>query len=167
MKKMSYRRLLRGLKRLRTSRQGSAAIELGLLLPVIAGMVVPLADLGMGAYAKMQLQGAVQAGAGIALTNGFNPSTISSLVQADGATLSNLVVTTPIQQCGCATASNTVVYSTTQTPPACNPPCPTGGTGMVGVYVTVSATATYTPMFKYPGLPNTVNLSAQSVVRIQ
>src|SRR5579863_536415 len=104
MQKMSFSsRLWRVLKSFAPSRGGSAAIELGLLLPMIAGMVVPLADLGMGAYAEMQLQNAVQAGAGNALTNGFNPNTITSIVQTNAASLSGLNVTpAPKQQCGCA-----------------------------------------------------------------
>jgi len=53
-------------------RKATSAIELALVLPLIAGMIVPLTDLGMGAYTKMQVQNAAQAGADYALkTGGF------------------------------------------------------------------------------------------------
>jgi Flp pilus assembly protein TadG len=162
----SIRQLLRP-RGLGKSRAGSVAVELGLLLPMLAGMVIPLVDLGMGAYAKMQLQNAVQAGAGFALINGFNPSNITAVVNTNGASLSALAVAPPTQRCGCATTGDTVVYSGAQSPPTCGSTCPNSGIGKVGVYVTVSATANYTPLFNYPGLSNPVNLSAQSIVRIQ
>ncbi len=160
-------KLWRTLKRLAASNKGSTAVELGLILPIIAGMMVPLVDLGMGAYAEMQLQSAVQAGAGNALTSGFNPTAIAAIVQANGTSLSNLQVTpAPTQQCGCVTTSNTIDYSTTQYPPYCSS-CPNAADpSKVGVYVTVNATATYTPLFSYPGIGSSVALSAQSVVRI-
>lgn len=161
------KQLIPALKRLAPSCEGSALVELGLLLPMLAGMIVPLTDLGMGAYAQMQLQNAVQAGAETALASGFNPTKITTSVTANGASLSSLVVATPTQRCGCSTSSGTIVFSTTQSPPGCYPPCPSGGVGNTGTYVTVSATAQYTPLFNYPGISNPVNLSGISVIRIQ
>jgi len=172
---ISLKRLRERLKGVAQSREGSALVELGILLPIIAGMAVPLVDLGMGAYSQMQLQNAVQAGAGTALTQGFNPNTITASVNANvtaagsatPGSMSGLTIAPPTQQCGCVTSSDTIVFSTTQSPPTCNPPCPTGGIGTTGTYATVSATATYTPLFPYPVIGNSVNLSAQAIVRIQ
>lgn len=167
----SLKRLLQKLQRLTHSSDGSAILELGLLLPIFAGMIVPVVDLGMGAYNQMQLQNAVQAAAGTALTSGFNPGTITAVVNANGASLASLTIAPPTQQCGCAKTDGTIVFSSTQSPPSCNPPCPTGGVGIMGTYVTVSATAKYTPIFNYPMLPTDSNgaltLSSQSVLRIQ
>jgi Flp pilus assembly protein TadG len=172
---ISLKRLREQLKRLTQSRDGAAIVELAILLPVIAGMVIPLVDLGMGAYSEMQLQNAVQAAAGTALTQGFNASTINASVNANvtaaasstPGSLSALTIATPTQQCGCVTSTNTIVFSNNQIPPNCNPPCPTGGIGVTGTYATVSATATYTPLFPYPYIGSSVGLSAQAVVRIQ
>ena len=158
---------LEKLKQLAHSRDGVALVELGLILPLFAGMIIPLTDVGMGVYNQMQLESAVQAGAGTALTNGYNPNTITASVNTNGASLSTLTITTMSQQCGCATSSDTVVFSSTESPPACIPPCPAGGVGVMGTYVTVAATAKYTPLFSYPYIPNPLTLSAQSVIRIQ
>jgi len=165
----------RTFKRAMRSRDGSTAVELGFFIPLLAGMLLPLVDLGMGAYNQMQLQSAVQAAAGSALMNGFNATNIQAVVNANGGSLSHLTVATPTQQCGCSTTSNTVDYSTTQTPPSCSA-CPHGETSKPGVYVTVSATSTYTPLFTSPVvlplfdlnvISGAVSLSAQSTVRIQ
>jgi Flp pilus assembly protein TadG len=166
-KMLSPKGLLQKLQRLARSSEGSAIIELGFILPIVAGMIVPVVDLGMGAYNQMQLQNAVQAGAGTALTNGFNPNTITTVINANGASLAGLTIAPPTQKCGCAKTDGTIVFSTTQSPPTCNPPCPTGGVGNMGTYITVSATANYVPLLTYPVIGNSVTLSAQSVVRIQ
>jgi len=158
---------LQKLTGLARSREGAVLVELGLLLPIFAGMIIPLADLGMGAYNQMQLETAVQAGANSALTNGYNPNTITTTVDANGASLSSLTITTMSQQCGCAKSDGTIVYSSTESPPSCNPPCPAGGVGVIGTYVTVAATAQFNSLFTYPGIPNPLTLSAQSIIRIQ
>src|SRR5579862_9157570 len=111
---------LQKLTGLARSREGAVLVELGLLLPIFAGMIIPLADLGMGAYNQMQLETAVQAGANSALTNGYNPNTITTTVDANGASLSSLTITTMSQQCGCAKSDGTIVYSSTESPPSCN-----------------------------------------------
>ena len=72
----SWRKLLR-------RRDGTSAIELALILPVIAAMIVPLADLGMAAFTKMEVQNAAQAGADYALKNAsgtFNATNIGTAV---------------------------------------------------------------------------------------
>ena len=42
---------------------GVAAVEFGIIVPILVLMVVATADIGMGFYRKMQVEGAAQAGA--------------------------------------------------------------------------------------------------------
>jgi len=152
----SWRKLLR-------RRDGTSAIELALILPVIAAMIVPLADLGMAAFTKMEVQNAAQAGADYALKNAsgtFNATNIGTAVTSATA-LSGLTATpTPSESCACV--SGTTITDTTA------PPCSTGcASGTEGIYVTVGAQASYTPLFPYPTIPGAITFNATSQVRIK
>ena len=154
---------IRFLRALRRDRNGTSAIELALVLPLIAGMIVPLADLGMGAYTKMQVQNAAQAGADYALLNAastFDAGTIGTAVTS-ATSLSGLTADpAPTESCACV--SGTTITDTTA------PPCSTGcASGTEGIYVTVNAQAAYTPLFPYPTIPSTVTFTGTSQVRIK
>ncbi len=156
----------RGFRRLRSfwrNREGTSAIELALTLPVIAAMIVPLTDLGMGAYTKMQVVNAAQAGAEYAAAKGasnYNATNISTAVTS-ATGLSGITATpAPAESCGCV--SGTTISNLGA------PPCSTScASGTDGTFVTVSAQANYTPLFPYPGIASPVTLTATSVVRIQ
>jgi Flp pilus assembly protein TadG len=166
---MRFRNLLNSPKRthrLRAfwkERKATSAIELALILPVIAAMIVPLTDLGMAAYTKMEVQNAAQAGADYALKNaqaGFDATNIGNAVTS--ATALSGVSADPAPSQSCACVSGTTITDTT------TPPCSTGcASGNEGVYVTVNAQASYTPLFPYPTIPSAITFNATSTVRIQ
>ena len=161
---ISLRRSASLLKRLAATSRGVAAVELGLLLPLVTGLIVPLVDLGMGAYTQMQLVDAAQAGADYAARTaayGFVASNVQSA--ATGATVLTGVTATASQVCGCV--SGTTISTFAGTTPPCAQTCGSGGPGL---FVTVSTNANYTPLFPYPVLTTNgyVTLAAQAVVRI-
>ncbi len=134
------------------------AIEMAVIAPVLALLMVGIADYGGGIYSKMQVQHAVQAGADFAMRNGFSAEAISAAVTS-ATPLPGLAATpAPAQSCGCPNGT-TIVAAT------CGAPCGAGGNA--GVYVTVSATATHTTLLPYPGIPESFAFSAVSTVRIQ
>src|SRR5260370_37518014 len=59
---------------------GVAAVEFGIVVPILMLMVVATADIGVGLYSKMQVEDAAQAGAAWAIKNGFDASAISNAV---------------------------------------------------------------------------------------
>jgi Flp pilus assembly protein TadG len=137
---------------------GVAAIEFGIIVPILVLMTVATVDLGMGFYRKMQVEGAAQAGAEWAIRHGFNISSISNAVTSATSAPGISVSPAPIQFCGCASGSGI----TTAT---CGNTC-SGGV-QAGTYTTVSAQMTYNPILPYGFLPSTYNLSSQSTVRLQ
>lgn len=153
----------RGLRAFWKERKATSAIELALVLPLIAGMIIPLTDLGMAAYTKMEVQNAAQAGADYALKNaqaGFNATNIGTAVTS--ATGLSGVSANPAPSQSCACISGATITDTTA------PPCSTGcASGNEGVYVTVNAQASYTPLFPYPTIPSAITFNATSTVRIQ
>jgi hypothetical protein len=152
------------LKRLAAARGGTSAVELALCLPLVAGMIVPLTDLGMGAYTQMQVVSAAQAGAMYAAQSGFNSAAITTAVT--NATGLGAITATPApsQSCECISGTNI-----TAAVPAGGPPCTqVCASGTAGTFVTVSAQATYTTLFDYtPIVPHTVTLTSQAVIRIK
>jgi len=143
---------------LAASRSGIAAVEFALTAPVLAAMMIVVADFGMAAYQQIQVRAAAQAGAEYAVLKGWDSAAISGTVT--GATgLTGLTANpAPTQGCGCP--SGTAIASAT-----CNSTCPAGGTA--GTYVTVNARSSYSTLIAYPGVTSPMTLSATSVVRIK
>jgi Flp pilus assembly protein TadG len=137
---------------------GVAAIEFGIIVPILALMVVATVDIGAGFYFKMQVEDAAQAGAAWAMKNGFDASAISSAVTSAVSAPAISVSPAPVQFCGCASVSS---ISTV----ACGTTC-SGGI-LAGTYTTVSAQMTYNTILPYGFFPSTYNLSSQSTVRLQ
>jgi Flp pilus assembly protein TadG len=153
-------KLLHLLRALAHDRDGISAIELAICLPLIVALLIPMVDLGMSAYTKMQLVNAAQAGAEYAAKNGFDATNISTAV-TNATGLSGISANpAPAESCGCV--SGTTITDTT------TPPCSTGcASGTEGVFVTVNAQVSYSTLFPYPGIASPVTLSAQSMIRIQ
>lgn len=146
------------LRRLLRQCGGNASIELAFLASPLVLMLIGVADYGMATYRKMQVQHAAQAGAEYAIKNGFSSAAISTAVTGATAYSDITANPAPAQSCGCA--SGTTINSA-----ACGSTCPTGAAA--GSYVTVSAQATYTTIIPYPGIPDTIALTAAATVRIQ
>src|SRR5205085_7051273 len=131
--------------------------EFSIVAPVLALVIIPLIDVGMGIYQQMQVQDAAQAGAQYAMKHGWSVAAIQSAVT--GATaLTGLTAPTPTKSCGCPGESSV-------TAAACGSTCPDGQSA--GPCVTVSAPATYLPLPPYPVLGSSVPLTAQATARIQ
>src|SRR6267142_4947307 len=62
--------------------RGNAAIEFALATPILLGLLVPVADLGIAFTQQIQVQQAAQAGAQYALLHGYSSSAISNAVTA-------------------------------------------------------------------------------------
>jgi Flp pilus assembly protein TadG len=138
---------------------GAAAIEFGIIVPVLTLMIVAVADIGLGVYYKMQVEDAAQAGAEYAIRNGFDINAITNAVLSATNASTISASPAPAQFCGCATGSG--INST-----SCGTQCP-GGT-LAATYVTVSAQMTYYPIMAYPpSVPSSYNLTAQSTARLQ
>jgi Flp pilus assembly protein TadG len=143
---------------LRHRADGTAAVEFALIGPILIAIMVPLIDLGLGYYQKMQVEDAAQAGAQYAMAHGWNSTAIGAAVSAATALSAITASPAPVQSCGCPSGSSV-------TSAACGTKC--GNGQPAGTYVTVSAQAVYTTLIPYPGIGSSVMLTAQSTARIQ
>ena len=153
----SLKRAYRHLAALLDACEGNAVIEFSIAAPVLAVILVPLIDIGMAVYQQMQVQDAAQAGAQYAMAHGWNSSSIQSAVMSATA-LSVSASPAPSKTCGCPDGSSVSAAT-------CGSTCSDGQ--KAGTYVIVGAQATYTPLFPYPTMGNSVTLSAQTTARIQ
>ncbi len=96
------------LRRLLGCSRGVAAVEFALAAPILLGVLVPVADLGIAFAKQQQLRQAVQAGAQYAASHPWDqasPAAIASVVTA-ATPLSGVTVSpAPYQQCGCPNGS--------------------------------------------------------------
>jgi Flp pilus assembly protein TadG len=137
---------------------GAAAIEFGIVVPLLALLVTGVIDLGFGIYYKMRVEDAAQVGAEWAMRNGFDANKISTAVTS--ATNSSAISASPAPTtfCGCATG-NSVSTAT------CGTTC-TGG-AQAGTYATASAQMTYNTILSYPIFPSSYNFTATATTRLQ
>jgi Flp pilus assembly protein TadG len=141
------------------SQAGVAGVEFAIVAPVTIALMLCMADIGLGLYAKMRVQNAAQVGAQYAAYHGFDTSGIASAV-SQAVNLNGVSLTpSPSQFCGCATASGIATND-------CSSSCPNTGLSP-GTYVVVSTQATYNTLLPYPGLPNSYSFASQSTVRSQ
>lgn len=129
-----------------------------MILPILAILLFGAVDVGGLAWAKLQVGAAARAGASYALTNGFDEAGITSAVT--NATGLTVTAGTPTQTFGCPDLASGIVAVEDD-----SVACPDSGE-LPGDYVTVGASADYSPIFGWPGLANPVPLSATTKVRI-
>ena len=135
---------------------GVSAVEFALIAPLLIAMMVCIVDFGLGYYTDTQLASAAQAGAAYAVHKGYDAAGITTIVQS-ATKLGNIGVA-PAQFCGCPSATGVIGAS-------CGAMCDDGL--RAGTFAEVTATADYTPLVSYPGLPNVFHLSEKATARLQ
>ena len=145
----------------RVCARGSVAVELALLAPVLAGVLIGIVDIGTYINQKMQLQSAARAGAQYAIQSDGNAEDTAGIfdVVAAASNMDAGFTVTSVAFCGCADGTETTVSTT-----GCGGTCAGGDSPALSVRVTVSNT--FTPIFPYPGLPDSVDLQGQTSLRV-
>jgi Flp pilus assembly protein TadG len=138
--------------------EGAVSVELGVTLSLITALIIPMVDIGVGAYTQMQVQNAAQAGAEYAAANGWSSSAVTTAVTSATGLSSISASPAPAESCGCITSGSI----TTAT---CGSTC--GDGDAAGTYVTVAAQAQYSTLFNYPGITSPMTMTAQSTIRIK
>lgn len=150
------------MRRLLRCDRGVAAVEFGLSAPLLLGVIVPVADLGIAFSRHQQLQHAVQAGALYAASHPWSQSAATAIASAvtTATPLSGISVSpAPYQQCGCPGSGGGITTAT------CGSTCNNGETA--GYYAVISAQLAYTPILPYSVLGSSTILTAQSMIRIR
>lgn len=138
-----------------SSTEGSSFVELAIVLPAFFLMLVPAVDTGRALYAYIEVASAAQAGAAYGLQN---PSDASGMQSAAIAGTANLPGVTSTATYGCECSDGTSQMASCSSTPSC--------TYNYVNYVDVVASSTYVPIFKYPGLPSSMNISKEVRLRV-
>jgi Flp pilus assembly protein TadG len=180
-------------RRLLRDEGGIAAIEFALIAPTLCLLLAGVSDYGGALYTKFKLDAAVAAGANYAQVNAANVSStngaslatnIAAIVEnAEGSNSADNVIVvnngpsvtdasggsssggTPsgANACYCPTGTSTALsWGVAAT---CSSACPGGG--LAGKFVTVTASAKYTPIFSSYGLIKNDTITAGATVQTQ
>ena len=138
--------------RLVRSEKGTAVVEFALVAPILIFLFMGVVDVGRYCYYGIVTAHAAASGVQFGSQNvitALNGTGMQSATLQDAASLPNATVST---QHFCSL--NGAVAS-----------CGTGGSGLT-YYVKVQITGTYSPIFPYPGIPQSVPITATAVMRV-
>jgi Flp pilus assembly protein TadG len=158
------RSLAAALRRSARSESGDSLVEMALLLPILTMLLLGTVDLGRMAYMSIEVSNAARAGVQYGQQNSSTWSNVTGMQTAAtndatdlvGATKGNL---TAVATYWCQCSDGTTVT------PNCFPGTPSCATTHRVDYVKVVTTATYKPWFPCPGIPSSMSLTSQAVMR--
>jgi Flp pilus assembly protein TadG len=133
---------------------GSAAIEFGLAVPLLAILVIGVVEIGFSMYQATKVTYAAEAGLLYAAKNGWNTSGITNAVSR--ATALSGIGTTPSQYCGCPSATGIAQI-------ACSSTCANGSTA--SQYIEIDVSLPRKSIIGNSGLPLPSTLSARAILR--
>ena len=154
-----FRRATAGSRLRRGERDGGQAlVELALVLPLLLLMLVGVIDVGRLVYTTANVTNAARAGAMYGsqtyTSAGDGPGMISA-AQAEVNTDVTLSSVTGVRVCRCSGADQEVLCTTI---------CPNGQ--QLITYAKVTASAAYSPLFPYPGVPGNSTLTKTVSMRV-
>src|SRR5437867_1351506 len=139
--------------------EGQAIVELGVLLPLLALMLLGTIDFARVFYTAMTVTHAARAGVQYGAQSNDASQDTAGMEQAarDAAQDldSNSLTVTAESYCQCA--NKTKVDCVTGVCPEGSPP----------IYITVTAQTTFQTLVNYPGIPHTINVNRTATMRVQ
>jgi Flp pilus assembly protein TadG len=139
----------------RKREEGSALIELALLLPVFLLLFMGTVDFGRGFFAAIEVSEAAEAAATYGSQQPSDTAGIQAAAAMAAANVNNVTTTVAT---GCQCSDGTSVQPGCATPPT---NCPANFV----TYIQVSTNAPYSLLFKYPGLPSSITLQGTAQMR--
>lgn len=133
---------------------GSSLIEVAIILPVLLLFLMGVVDFGRAYYLSNEVVGAAHAGA---VYGSQFPTSTTNIVDAAKLDASDVSGLTATASWGCECWDGSSSSPSCGTTPVCS-------TNIV-YYVTVTATATYTPLIPWPGIPSSIILSRSTTMR--
>ncbi len=135
--------------------EGSSMVELALVMPTLMLVLLAAIDFSRAYYLAIEVSGAAHAGAEYGSQNVTDITGIKAAATSDAPDVPGLTVSTPTYGCECSDGTKSSTSCTTE--PSC--------TYNVVYWVKVSASATYTPVFPWPGIPASINIAQTATMR--
>ena len=141
--------------RLFRDQRGASLVELAFVMPLFLLLLFGAVDFGRAYFLANELAGAAHAGAEYGAQDPSDTTGITAAARADAPDVPGLSVGTPSYGCECSDGTS---YSANC---ASTPTCTYNA-----VYrVSVTVSATYSPLFPWPGVPSSVTLTSTAVMR--
>ncbi len=153
MSRSRWRVLLR-LSAMALPERGGSLVELALVLPFLSLLLIGVIDFGRAYYFSIEVAGAAHTGA---LYGTQNPTDTTGMQNAALGDASDVPGVTATATYGCECSDGSHAVALCATPPSC-------GVNLVN-YVQVTTSATYTPLFRWPGIPASFPLQGQARLR--
>jgi Flp pilus assembly protein TadG len=153
LKKRVQQPNLRGRRRFLPGERGTSLLEMALIIPVLSLILVGIIDIGRYVSLSIKVANAARSGAQYgaqSLAAASDTPGITHAAVSDAAITPALQVT-PSVLCYCSGSP-------------CSGLCTAPSTEVV--YVQVSTTGTFTPLFSYPGLPALTNVNGMAQMRV-
>jgi len=147
--------------RIRRDERGAALVELALATPLLLILIVGVVDFARVFYVGMQVTDAARAGAqwGSSPSNPFVATTVQTRAQtASPQSAPTILLADVKEECACV---NDTTAPTTLTTAACTAACANNRL----VFVTVKASKSFSPIMRFPGIPNNVTISRTVTLR--
>jgi len=137
--------------------RGASLVELALVLPFLALLLLGVIDFGRAYYLSIEVNNAAYTGARYGTENNTDTTGMQNAAVGDAHDVSGMTATATYG-CECSDGSN-AASPCPATPPACS-----GSTTLVN-YVQVKTSYTYKPLFPWPGVPSSMVLQGLSRLR--
>jgi Flp pilus assembly protein TadG len=142
----------------RATQSGQALLEVALVTPLLLLLAVGIIEIGRYAYYSILVADAARAGAQYGAQNlatAADTAGIRTAAENDGQSLSALKVTVH-HECGCTGSSIGGACPAT----SCASP------NHALVYVKVTVTGKFSSLFKYPGIPKSIDCDSTELMRV-
>lgn len=133
---------------------GSSLVELALMLPFLVLLLLGIVDFGRAYYLSVEVNNAAHTGALYGTQNSTDTTGMQNAATGDAPDVSGIAATATYG-CECSDGSNPVANCTS--PPTC-------AVNVVN-YVQVTTSATYKPLFPWPGIPSSLTLQGSARLR--
>ncbi len=148
---------------------GQSLLEFALILPLLALLLVGIAEIGRAVAYTMRVNNAALAGAEYGSQNGTTAASTTNMEQAAVTeAYGNLVTlqnTTAEQGCQCVDPQSGVSCNPWPTSACSSISCAAGQ--QIVECVRVTTHATFDSMFNFPGLPHTFNANGKATMRVR
>lgn len=153
--------------RLLCGETGGALVEMALCIPLLgAPILIGTIEMGMVVYDSIEVSNAAHAGTAYGMmsaTFAANSSGMTAAAQGEAPDLGSLLIVTPTTYFACSQSIGGTQYTTQS---AANSAC-TGSSNHALQFVQVTTSAAIPVPFRVPGVPDTFNLGATSVMEVE
>ncbi len=136
--------------------RGSSLVELALVTPLLLSILLGAVDIGRWYFMSIEVAGAADAGALYGTRNYTDAAGIQAVVLADAPDATNLVAGAAY---GCECADGTSSSASCNSAPSCS-------SNNLVYWVNVTATATFSPVIRWPGVLSTITIQNTARMRI-